>query len=341
MHLVGQSAVELIQRTLPVGPSFAAECLEGLEDLALMDRGRHIAAVMHRHLDPDPAAAVEQIASGLPTRRPANGFVLLPHSFYLSDYGLPAFEESLSAQHRLTQLFTAEFSIRPFLVAYPETLVRLRLWTQDPDEHVRRLVSEGTRPRLPWATRLVAFQRDPTPVLELLEMLKDDRSEYVRRSVANNLNDIAKDHPDVVLQTCRRWAPGRERLVRRALRSLVKDGDPQALEILGYGTIAVKVAGSVPAAARIGESIRLQASLVGAGPVLVDFVVHFVKADGSNRPKVFKGGQTRLASGRPAQIGTTISLAQHTTRRHYPGVHRVDALVNGQPHSLGSFELLP
>ena len=143
----------------------------------------------------------------------------MPHLFFVSQYGLAHFEPSMQAQHALTQRFTAEFSIRPFLQHHPQqTLRRLSQWTQDPSEQVRRLVSEGSRPRLPWAPRLAAFQTDPRPVLQLLEQLRDDTSLYVRRSVANNLNDIGKDNPDMLMDTARRWLLGastdREWIVR-------------------------------------------------------------------------------------------------------------------------------
>ena len=177
--------MDRIAQNLPVDrDAFVSDCLRGFEPLSLMDRARHVADVMHDHLDPDPATAVTQVARSLGTDRPhgMDGFFYNPHSFFIARYGLPAFEESMAAQYELTKLFTAEFCIRPFIVEYPQTMDTLRTWTGDPDEHVRRLVSEGTRPRLPWATRLPQFQRDPGPVLELLDRLKDDGSEYVRRS---------------------------------------------------------------------------------------------------------------------------------------------------------------
>ena len=164
----------------------------------------------------------------------------MPHCFFVAEYGLDHFEPSMQAHYQLTQRFTAEFSIRPFLIKHTEaTLARLRQWARDPNEHVRRLVSEGTRPRLPWASRLPAFQADPAPVLALLELLKDDPALYVRRSVANNLNDIGKDHPRVLMQTAQRWmrdaTPERAWVVRHALRWAVKQGDPAALKVLGFG----------------------------------------------------------------------------------------------------------
>ena len=166
-------------------------------------------------------------------------FLYMPHLFFVARHGLDHFEDSMRAQHALTQLFTAEYSIRAFLEKHPgATLARLREWTADPSHHVRRLVSEGTRPRLPWAPRLRAFQKDPRPVLELLELLKDDPELYVRRSVANNLNDIGKDHPALLTAVAKRWlrgaSPERRWIVSHALRSAVKRADAGALGALGY-----------------------------------------------------------------------------------------------------------
>ena len=167
-------------------------------------------------------------------------FLYMPHLFFVARHGLDHFEDSMRAQYALTQRFTAEYSIRAFLEKHPEaTLARLREWAADPSQHVRRLVSEGTRPRLPWAPRLRAFQKDPRPVLELLELLKDDPELYVRRSVANNLNDIGKDHPALLTAVAKRWlrgaTPERRWIVDHALRSAVKRADAGALGALGYG----------------------------------------------------------------------------------------------------------
>jgi 3-methyladenine DNA glycosylase AlkC len=172
--------------------AFLQDALTGYEALALMPRGKHIARALHRHLPPDYGDALRiLLASADQPHGRAPGlslasFLFLPHTVFVSEFGLDHFELSMQAQHALTQRFTAEFSIRPFLQKHTEaTLERLADWATDPSEHVRRLVSEGTRPRLPWASRLPAFQRDPAPVLALLERLKDDPALYVRRSVAN------------------------------------------------------------------------------------------------------------------------------------------------------------
>lgn len=211
---------------------FLADALDGYEELELTPRARHIARALHAHLPADYDEAVEILLASLGP--PMDGdelsgmevFVYLPHVFYVAEHGLEHWETSMRAQYELTQRFTAEFSIRAFLDREPErTLARLREWASDPNPHVRRLVSEGTRPRLPWAPRLREFQEDPAPVLELLELLKDDPVLLVRRSVANNLNDIGKDHPEVLVETCRRWArdASEERwwVIGHALRSAV------------------------------------------------------------------------------------------------------------------------
>ena len=227
----------------------------------------------------------------------------------------------------------------------------LQRWATDPSEHVRRLVSEGTRPRLPWAGRLRAFQVDPAPVLELLELLKDDRSEYVRRSVANNLNDIAKDHPEIAIETCRRWAEGaspeRMRIVRHALRSLVKSGHPGALAVLGvtHGAAADVLDGAVePERIAIGGDVAVSFELQNPGDArerfVVDYQVHFVKANGKTAPKVFKLAIVELEPGEAMGFRRRLSLQQRTTRTHYPGLHRIEALVNGMAYALGEFELV-
>jgi 3-methyladenine DNA glycosylase AlkC len=150
--------------------------------------------------------------------------------------GRDPFEVSMRAQHEITRRFTAEFSMRPYLIKWPErTLARLREWTRDPDPHVRRLCSEGARPRLPWAMRIPAFIKDPRPVLPILEALKDDGDLYVRRSVANHVGDIAKDHPQLAFEICERWLAGasveRKWMIRHAVRHPAKKGVKEALRL--------------------------------------------------------------------------------------------------------------
>jgi 3-methyladenine DNA glycosylase AlkC len=336
---------------------FVAATLDGYEPLELMDRGRAIARTMKAFLPSDYPEAVDILLRSLGPE--LNGsdsfgmtpFLYLPHTIFVADNGVDHFEPSMHAQYELTKRFTAEFSIRTFLdKRQDETLARLRLWAGDANVHVRRLVSEGTRPRLPWAQRLRAFQMDPSPVLELLELLKDDSELYVRRSVANNLNDIGKDHPGILVDTVRRWgidAPEeRRRLIRHALRSAVKRGDADAIGAMGFAAaegIRVRSAEILPAKAQMGDIVRIGFSLVNdsaaAQSLLVDFAVHFVKANGAARPKVFKLTSVSLAPGETVEFSKALRLDDLTTRKHYPGLHRIEAMVNGVAMDVGEFVL--
>lgn len=338
--------------------AFQRDALHGLADLELLPRARHIAAAIAAHLPSDPARALDIIIAALPTpptveeNHDVTSFLYMPLTIYVSEHGLGEFDKAMRANYELTKRFTAEFSIRPFLIHHEErTLALLHAWTEDADHHVRRLVSEGTRPRLPWAPRLPQFQRDPKPVLALLERLKDDPSLYVRRSVANNLNDIGKDNLDVLVSTASRWLKGasedRQWVVRHALRSAIKRGEPSAFAVLGFDTPADVAVTSItihPSVVPIGNSVRVMCTITNKTPVqadvLLDLAVHFVKANGSTSMKVFKLTTAALEPGASVDVRKTISVRQHTTRTHYPGEHRVELLVNNVPHTLGSFTLV-
>jgi 3-methyladenine DNA glycosylase AlkC len=338
-------AIAGVHRRFP-SDDFLREVLKGYGPLSLTGRGSHIAAALHKHLPPDYPRAVDILVKS--ARDNDVPFFFMPHLFFVAKHGLDHFEESMRAQHALTQLFTAEFSIRAYLEKHPaQTLARLREWATDPSPHVRRLVSEGTRPRLPWAQRLRAFQKDPRPVIELLEMLKDDPELYVRRSVANNLNDIGKDHPALVAKLAQRWlrdaTPERQWIVRHALRSAVKRADAGALKALGYGgKVDVSVGGfsATPRTPRIGGSVVIAFTVTSKSArrqrVMVDLVVHFVKSRGTGA-KTFKLKAVDLAPRARSSFSKKIALTQLTTRKHYAGVHRLEVLLNGERRKLGTF----
>ncbi|MDP2126079.1 MAG: DNA alkylation repair protein [Pseudohongiella sp.] len=336
------------------------------ESLELMPRGWHMADGLRHALPDDYEKAVDILLTSLPTAkahvaeisatadREGNTlapFLFMPHTFFVARYGLNHFDTSMRAQYELTQRFTAEFSIRPFLQQHTQaTLKKLESWVDDPSEHVRRLISEGTRPRLPWASRLPEFQKDPGPVLSLLEALKDDPSLYVRRSVANNLNDIGKDNPAIMLDTAERWmtqaSAERAWIVKHALRVAVKNAEPRALALMGFGNkalIEVSDRRISPEDVREGDAVTLSCTLHSTAKksqtLLIDFVVHYVKANTSTRPKVFKLTSCNLAAGDSVFLSKKLSLAPMTTRQHYAGEHKVALLINGQEFELGSFKL--
>lgn len=359
---VPRGIAKAIERVWPAfrRRAFVAHVAKEFDALELMDRGRHIARVLRRHLPADYPTALGILLQSVgerPARAEGDGgmasFFYLPHVCFVAEFGLDHFDESMQALHALTQRFTSEFSVRPFIERYEqEALGLLRQWARDPNVHVRRLVSEGTRPRLPWAGRLLRFQQDPSPVLELLEMLRDDPEEYVRRSVANNLNDIGKDHPDVLVDVARRWlidaSPERAALVRHALRSLVKQGHAGALVVLGVGRraeVAVEHVVVTPrrpeAGGKVSVAFVVRSTSRRQQRVLVDFRVHFMKASGAVSPKVFKLKTIDLPAGASMAFRKTVSLADLTTRRHYPGRHAVDVVINGVVTPIGTFTLVP
>ncbi len=279
------------------------------------------------------------------------GWAIMPMTRYVGLHGLDHFELSMSLFKEMTKRFTAETDIRYFLLACPEaTLSVLQTWTGDPDRHVRRLVSEGTRPRLPWAMQLPAFITDPAPILPLLEALKDDEAEYVRRSVANSLNDIAKDHPDLVARIAKRWLQGageaRKRLVRHGCRTLLKQGHQGTLKALGYGPPLVELEklGLSTARVNFGDALAFEICLNSVAdrpqPLIVDYVIHHRKANGGTTAKVFKWKTLTLAPGATLRANRKHAIRQISTRVYYPGRHRLEVLVNGVSLGGADFDLI-
>jgi len=223
-------------------------------------------------------------------------------------------------------------------------------WSRHESEQVRRLASEGSRPRLPWAMALPALKADPTPILPILENLKTDDSETVRRSVANNLNDIAKDHPQVVIDVLREWqsidTPEIHALINHALRTLIKAGNPEALALLGYEAPAVTVENLTITPTRIpmGDSITFAFEVTSTATtpqdLMIDYALHLVRAKGKQSVKVFKLSKQTLEPGATLQFSKEHSFKPITTRRYYPGMHAIEIQINGQLCGKQDFELI-
>jgi 3-methyladenine DNA glycosylase AlkC len=340
--------------------AFIQTACQGLEALELLDRGRHIASALAKHLPRSYPDAIDVLLRSLGREHESDEligagmapFLYLPHTIFVALHGLEHFELSIRAQYELTKRFSAESSIRPFIARYPErTVEQLRAWTRDENAHVRRLVSEGTRLRLPWAPRVSWLDQNPERILGLLELLKDDPAALVRRSVANNLNDLGKVHPALLIRTCAAWLRGasaeRRELVEHALRSAVKRGSPEALRLLGFGEAAavalehVRIAPRrVPIGGRVSIAFALRSRSRAPQDLLVDLAVHFVKATGRTSRKVFKLKRIHLPARGRIELSTDVSLAVHTTRKPQPGRHAVDVIVNGATLALGEFDVV-
>ena len=348
--LVAALATEL-HRAWPAFPMrrFEAHATTDLGPLALMQRVRHIAAALAGALPADftTAAAVLDRAVDSPT---FNGWMTLPCGFWVADAGIDEPHVALPLLARLTPRWSSEWPLRPFIETHPDiTYTYLHTWTGDPDEHVRRLVCEGTRPRLPWTSHLRSLIADPAPSVALLDKLIDDESEYVRRSVANHLNDIAKDHPDIALDCARRWlATGKDRaawVVRHGLRTLVKRGDPAALTLLGFDhatPVRLDTLTITPARLPIGgeATIELTLSADHTVRVAVDYRIHHAGASGPRGPKVFKLTNRAIEPGRPLILTRQHRFREVSVRRLYPGTHRIDIQVNGRVLGGADIELV-
>lgn len=332
--------------------TFLARALTGLEDLELMQRATKIRDALIETLPGDYSEAARLLGAALPNDEEdgIRGWALLPVNQFIALKGLDHFDTSLALLKKLTPHFTAEFGIRPFINADQDrALATISTWTAENNHHVRRLASEGTRPRLPWAMRLPALVRDPAPILPILTALIDDPEEYVRRSVANSLNDIAKDHPDMVAAFAGRHiagaSPERKRLLKHASRTLLKQGHSQALANFGFAAatdISAELTISTPDV-RFGNHAAF--SLLIGNPsgetqnLMIDYAVHHRKANGLLAPKVFKWKSLVLAPGETAHLEKNHPIRPITTRVYYPGAHRIEIQINGQPVAVGEFML--
>lgn len=330
--------------------AFTERLLAQFPPLELKDRINLVADELRRCLPDDYVAALAMVVS-VAESDGVDGFTAWPLCSFVERHGLVDPPASLAAMERLTRRFSCEFAVRPFLEHHLElTLESLREWAVSTDEAVRRLPSEGTRPHLPWGPKVQALLDDPEIGIGLLMTLRHDSSETVRRSVANHLNDIARNHPDRVVEICREWSDDPEiepSMIRHALRSLVKKGDPGALAVLGFTTSPEVDVGSFtidPAALSLGESVTLAATLASTATthqrLVVDFVVHHIGASGATAPKVFKWTTVELGAGESVDLTKRRRIATASTRRYHAGVHRVVLQVAGQAMAVSGFELL-
>ncbi|MCC3301720.1 DNA alkylation repair protein [Arthrobacter sp. zg-Y895] len=325
-----------------------------LEPLSLRGRTDAVASVLVDALGTYPAAATAfRSALEDPT---FTGWALWPVTeaavtLALADGGTPAFDDALALLAELTPRLTSEFAIRRLLQAdHERALDIIRTWTAHPNEHVRRLASEGTRPYLPWAVRVPLLLATSGATLPILDALHNDESEYVRRSVANHANDLARHAPELVLTAAARWqqtgTPGAAWVVRRSLRTLVKKGHPVALELMGFtpAEVGITELRAETAALQLPGVLAFDFVVTNTGDaparLSVDYAVHYVKANGSTAEKVFKLTTVSLEPGESRPLRGRHGFRQMTTRRHYAGAHALEVQVNGVRHGRLEFELV-
>lgn len=317
------------------------------EQKELKQRISHIVKSVHSNLNMDYPQQVVVLKKAAPPFTGLSG-ILFPE--FISTYGQSNWKISMQALKTLTEYSTSEFAIRFFIRNDPhKTLALMLKWSKDKNHHVRRLASEGCRPRLPWSFRLTDLVKDPSPILDILENLKNDESLYVRKSVANNLNDISKDHPELVLKLAQRWMKGASEhtqwIVKHALRTMLKQGNPKALKIFGVAdakNIEVKNLSVLKKSFKVGEHLSFSFELLNKTraekKLRIEYVIHYRKKNGELSPKVFKLAERPFLNG-THPLTRRHSLKPMTTRTHYPGLHKVSIVINGQPLAVATFTL--
>lgn len=335
-----------------VYPDFDLEMFKHLvyfddwENKELKQMMHHITHCLAETLPEDYPAALKILIEIAPR---FEGFNAMIFPDYVGTYGLDDWELSLPALAFFTTLCSSEFAIRPFLAQDPERAMRyMNEWANDENVHIRRLASEGCRPRLPWAMALPAFKKDPAPIIKILETLKDDPEEYVRKSVANNLNDISKDHPDKVLDICERWYGHKKNtdwVVKRACRTMLKAGNKRALIMFGFGDPGQITIGGLSfdqQSLSIGEELLFNFEMKLKDPgirrVRLEYKVDFVKANNKISRKIFQIKEADFEAG-SYTITKKHTFKDLSTRKHYPGKHQFAIIVNGVETAKGIVDL--
>lgn len=340
------------------GAEYAAWVAPRVEGLEILDRVTVFAQGLKERFTGDYVEVVGGVVDKLgPELAEGEGyfnhaFHLWPVSRFIELYGLDEPEASLNAIEALTRSFTGEWAVRPYLERYPElTMSRVHQWAGSDSHNVRRLASEGIRPRLPWAKVHGPFVADPSPILPILDRLYDDASLFVRKSVANNLNDIGRTHPELALAAASRWAvsgaPHAAWVVERGLRGLIKRGHSEALELVGFSTptAITTTRPQFPKSVAIGQKATLAATITNTGAtaanVLAEYRVHFLKKNGSRKPSVFRLGKFTLEPGETRMVTKTHPFRVTSTRTYYPGTQAISLVINGHEREPVDFELTP
>jgi 3-methyladenine DNA glycosylase AlkC len=314
-------------------------------DLELKERVRHITMSLHEFMPMDfieAAKILTNLSSSLErSELRSSSFTAIFLPDYIEVFGLEHPDISLKALEQITKLVSAEFAIRPFILRYPEkTMQHMYRWSRHAHPHVRRLSSEGCRPRLPWAMGLPPFKKDPSPIIPVLETLRQDSSEFVRKSVANNLNDIAKDHPAIVLNICREWKgthPNTDWILRHGCRTLLKKGNRDALVLHGLdpdkkaSVRSLKISKRrVPVGGDLSFGFEFSNLEKKISFYRLEYAIDYLTSTGKTSRKIFALAEKKFQPGSSSSIERTRSFRDLTTRKHHRGKHVLSIFANGK-----------
>jgi 3-methyladenine DNA glycosylase AlkC len=325
------------------------------QQMELKERMRHTSLALRQFLPGDFEKAAAIITDIIKVLR-KNGvnesgieYIFLPD--YIELYGIDHFDTSVKAIEQVTQFITCEFAVRPFIIRYGDKMIRqMQNWSLHKNEKVRRLASEGIRPRLPWAIALPALKKDPAPIFPILENLKNDPSAFVRRSVANNLNDISKDHPQLVASIAHQWkgiSEETDAIIKHGCRTLLKQAHPAMMKYYGFlNSEGLKVSAfkiNTPLV-KIGNSLEFSFSLKNTDDkrqtVRLEYGVYYRKKNGALSKKIFKISERPYRANEKFVVLRRQSFRNITTRKFYAGDHKLSIIINGQERKLGKFKLV-
>jgi len=311
---------------------------DGFLKLELKERLNKIAQSLKSFLPADYDAAVRILIKAAPHVGTFENWAL---TIYVEKFGLKDFKTSVYALEELTKYGTSEFAVRPFMIHNTNKMLPILIkWTKSPNEHVRRLAAEGSRPRGVWVAHIEVFKKDARPVIKILEKLKADESLYVRKAVANNLNDISKEHPDLVARTCKRWQKAGDAntdwIIKHGCRSLIKNGHPEVMKLFGFASkpnVRVSLFTIKPFKIKIGGMatlvLKLSTDQISKQKLSIDYRVHLVSKNGSKNKKLFKWAVRSINSGNDLTLEKKQSFKDQFTRKHFPGAHKIEVLING------------
>lgn len=338
---LGQKIAE-VQTSVDDKKFVQAICRRDWKELELKQRLRRIAEGMGEFVPSSFPKAVQILR---PVAEQFSGLQGMVFPDFVEVFGGEFWDESWEALEDFTIDSSSEFAVRPFILQdLKRGMKRMLEWSEHPNYHVRRLATEGCRPRLPWAIALPPLKEDPSLILPVLEKLKNDESDYVRKSVANNLNDISKDNPELTLKIAKKWigkSDQTDKLIKHGLRTLLKKSDPTALDLFGVGDTKGVTFSNFKLkkkTVKVGDELfwEYQINVKSKKYLRLEYVVHFLRKNGTHHKKVFKISERDFTKGEHS-LAKKHSFRVITTRTYYPGTYYVNMRINGKDYDKERF----